>query len=133
FSIIRFAQDGGKPVPWDHSERSIIMWIHLIASCYSWSKEDIENLWPEEATAFVQEIIADEQHEREFVHSLSKVAYEYQKSSGKSRYKPLSQPAWMRFRQPIQKKHLITKVPKGLLPVGNVIYPEGTRDEEKLH
>jgi hypothetical protein len=133
FSIIQFGGGSGKPVPWDHTERSIIVWIHLIASSYGWSKEEIENLWPEEAVAFVQEIIADEQRDREFIHSLSTVAYKYQKSSKKSKYEPLKKPAWMQFRQPGQKKHLITKVHKKLLPVGNVIYPPGTEEEEKLH
>lgn len=133
FSIIRFGKESGKPVPWDHSERSIIVWIHLIASCYGWSKDQIENLWPEDAIAFVQEIVADEQREHEFIHSLSKVSYEYQKITKRYKYKPLAKPTWMRFRQPNQSKNVITKVPKGLLPVGNIIYPRGSGKEERLH
>jgi hypothetical protein len=131
FAILRFAVGSQKKVPWDNSLRSALIWTHLIASKYGWSKADIENLWPEEAIALVQEIMADEQIEREFLHALSEVAYEYNKSTKKSRYKPMPRPNWMQFGDR-RNKVLKTKLRREWLPVGNVIYPEGA-DEEKVH
>jgi len=121
FAIIRYAKGDGKPVPWDNPLRTVLIWIHLIAKTYSWTKEAIENLFPEEAVAFVQEIIADEQTAREFIHSLSDVAYEYNRTTKKSHYRPLQRPAWMALSKP---KKIRTLLRRDMLPVGNVIYPE---------
>lgn len=128
FAILKFSDDGdGLPVPWDYPERMRHYWIHLLAYAYKWSKKEVENIWPEEAYAYLQEIIAHEQHEREFIHSLSELAYQYDQATKKARYQPLPRPAWMILRDP---KSVITKLPKALMPVGNVEYPEG---EEMLH
>lgn len=129
FAILQFSMVGGRPVPWDNPLRSDILWVHLIASRYNWSKEEIEHLWPEDAIAFVQEILSDQQQENEFIHQLSEVAYEYNKSTKKSHYKPLQRPMWMTARR---KKDIITKIRRDMLPVGNVVFPEGV-DEELIH
>ncbi len=121
FALFKFADESGLPVPWEYPERMRYYWVHLIASAYHWHIERIEDLWPEDAIAFLQEIIAQEQYEREFVHSLSEVAYQFDQASKKSRYKPLLRPAWMIARDP---KQLITKLPRALMPVGNVVLPE---------
>lgn len=130
FAIIRYAVSSDKSVAWDHSLRSGLIWVHMIARAYGWTKGDIESLWPEDAIALVQEILADEQIDREFVHALSEVAYEYNKSTKKSKYRPLTRPFWMvggdRDGQPRK-----TKLRKDWLPKGNVIYPEGA--EEIVH
>ncbi len=123
FAILKFSgEDKGLPSPWEYPERMRHYWIHLLAYAYGWSKEDIENIWPEEAYAYLQEIMATEQHEREFVHSLSDIAYSYDQATKKSRYKPLARPAWMVMRDP---KSVITRLPRLLMPVGDVQYPEG--------
>jgi len=129
FSILKFpASAHGRSVPWDNPLRSIIIWIHLIAKTYSWSRDEIENLWPEEAVAYVQEIMADEQMDREFVHMLSTVAYEYNKTTKKSQYRPLARPMWMMMQK---VEDVITKLRKDFLPVGNVIYPKGIDERLK--
>lgn len=131
FAILRFSQSvGDDKVSWNHSLRSGIIWVHMIAKAYGWTKDYIENLWPEEAIALVMEILADEQVEREFFHALSEVAYEYNKSTKKSKYRPLTRPSWMVFgdRSKGVKK---TKLRKDWLPQGAVIYPEGA--EEIVH
>lgn len=130
YSIIRFAQASRRGVPWDNPLRSSIIWIHIIARAYGWSKEQIENLWPEEAVAFVQEILADDQHEREFIHSLSQVAYQYNKATKKSKYVPLTRPIWMTARR---KREVVTLLRKDLLPVGEVQYPPGVSGNLKVH
>lgn len=131
FAIIQFPTIGGRSVPWDNPLRSVLIWIHLIARAYSWSKAEIENLWPEEAVGFVQEILADQQSEREFAHSLSEVAYEYNKSTKKSRYKPLKRPVWMVMRQ--SDDRLITTFRRDMMPVGRVVYPANADEKLRPH
>lgn len=123
FAILRHATGkDAPPVPWDYDERMRYYWIHLIADAYHWSKEQIENLWPEEAIAFIQEIMATDQYEREFAHSLSEIAYHYDKGSKKSKYVPLHRPPWMVVRDP---KSLITRLHREMMPVGNVVGADG--------
>jgi len=131
FAILRFPSDSHRTVPWDNPLRSVILWIHLIASTYSWAKDQIEQLWPEEAVAYVQEILADKQEQREFFHSLSEVAYRYNKATKKSTYKPLTRPAWMVMRS--KGGDLVTVIRADMVPVGNVIYPTKAGEELRPH
>jgi hypothetical protein len=129
FALMKFqdSNDKGLPVPWEYPERLRYFWIHMIASAYHWSREAIEHLWPEDAVAFIQEILAHQHYDREFQHSLSKVSYSYDQATKRSKYQPLQKPAWMIARDP---KQLITRMPKALMPIGEVVYPE---DEEAIH
>ncbi len=122
FAILKYKTEGGLPAPWEYPERMRHFWIHILAYAYKWSKEQIENIWPEEAFAYLQEIVAHEQQEREFAHSLSEVAYQYDSGTKKSRYKPLQRPPWMILRDP---KSMIVKLPLALVPVGEIVYPKG--------
>lgn len=131
FAIIQFQSASNRKVPWDNPLRAIIIWIHLIAKSYGWSKEEIEYLWPEEAVAYVQEIMADEQTQREFMHSLSEIAYPYDKATKKARYKPLQRPAWMVLQT--DAKGIVTKLRKDMMPVGKVLYPKDADEELKPH
>jgi hypothetical protein len=132
FAIIRYAMGDGDKVPWANPLRPIMIWVHLIAKAYGWSRDAIFNLLPEEAIALVQEILADSQIDREFMHALSEISYEYNKTTKKSHYKPLQRPAWMVFgdRKGGIKK---TKLRKDWLPKGNVIYPKDAGDAEIIH
>ena len=120
-----------KMVPWDYPERAEILWIHTLANAYHWSKVDIEALWPEEAIAYLQEIYADEQYDREFVYSLSEVAYPYDKATKKSRYQPLERPGWMVRILKGQKRpsRFTAPVPESLRPSGHIIFPKVQPDE----
>jgi len=117
---------GGKPVPWDHGERDRLTWIHIIARTYHWSKKEIENLWPEEAIGLIQEILADQQLDREFMHALSEVAYVFNTQTKKSKYVPLLRPPWMVLRDIEQ---VVTLIPKKMLPVGHIVRAAG----EEIH
>lgn len=129
FAILKFpTAPHSRSVPWDNPLRAVTIWIHLIARTYSWSKDEIEHLWPEEAIAYVQEIMADEQMDREFFHMLSQVAYEYNKTTKKSQYRPLPRPMWMLMQKP---ETVITKIRKDFLPVGKVLYPDGVDERLK--
>ena len=130
FAILKYQTDSGLPAPWEYPERMRHYWVHVLAFAYKWSKEQIENIWPEEAFAYLQEIVAQDQQEREFVHSLSEVAYQYDSGTKKSRYKPLIRPAWMVMRDP---STMIMKIPTVLVPQGKIVYPEGDPVQEILH
>jgi len=114
-----------KPPAWDYRGRLRYVYVHIIATAYSWSQEQILNLWPEEAVAYIQEILVDEQFDREFDHALAEVAYSYDKATKKSKYQPLERPAWMVLgsieAQERKRKTLIGKIRKDMLPVGVVI------------
>jgi len=128
FAILKIGQGGkNSPVPWDYDDRLCYFWVHLLARSYHWTREQIEDLWPEEAIAFIQEVLAHDQYEREFAHSLSEVSYHYDKGAKTSKYVPLHRPAWMVLRDP---KTLITRMHKHMMPMGVVIYPG---QEEVVH
>jgi hypothetical protein len=130
FAIFKVGAGGrgrSLPVPWEYDDRLRYFWVHLIARSYHWNREDIERLWPEDAVAYIQEILAHDQYEHEFMHSLSEVAYQYDKASKRSKYKPLQRPAWMILRDPATLK---TRIHKVMLPVGLVIQ---AGQEEVLH
>jgi hypothetical protein len=110
-----------KTVAWDHDDREVLLWIHTIANSYKWSKSEIEELWPEEAIAYIQEILVEEQLNREFLYSLSEIAYPWDKATKKSKFRPMERPLWMVAGGGRKNDRVLKK----MLPVGNVIYPEG--------
>ena len=130
FAILKYQTDSGLPAPWEYPERMRHYWVHVLAFAYKWSKEQIENIWPEEAFAYLQEIIAQDQQDREFEHSLSEVAYQYDSGTKKSRYKPLIRPAWMVLRDP---NMMIMKIPAFLIPQGKIVYSKDDPVQEILH
>jgi hypothetical protein len=123
---------GEKQTPWHYPGRSGVQIIHLIANAYHWPRRDIENLWPEEAFAYIQEIIADEWERRSFDWSASPVAYPYDKSSKKNKFAPLPKPAWMAGLSGELHPNKLGRVPKEMIPQGNVIpSPERKKLEQK--
>ena len=117
FAIITRSSSKSKPVPWDYPERIKVLWIHMIARAYNWTKETIENLSIEDAVGFIQEIQVDEQAEREFMHSISEIAYPYDRASKKSKFVPLPKPLWMVLYKELPK----TRMAKAYLPQGLII------------
>jgi hypothetical protein len=101
--------------PWDHPDRPYLIWIHIIASTYGWPRSEIEDLWPETAAAFVQEIALDDQFEKEWEHALSPIAHPRDKR-GKDLYQPLVRPPWMAGSR-VKKQKFLRKT----LPVGTII------------
>jgi len=69
--------------------------------------------------ALIQEILTDDQLEKEFAHSLSEVAYEYSSQTKKSHKVPLDRPVWMRPKFIKAEKKI--KIPANLIPIGNTI------------
>ena len=126
FAILQYARSDLLPVPWNHPERLRISWIHILAKAYNWVKKDIENLWIEEAIGFIQEIEADEQAQRDFIHSLSEVAYPYSEATKKNKYVPLQKPLWMVHRD---VEEVMTKLDRRILPIGVIHHADGTESE----
>lgn len=117
-AILQFKTEG-TTVAWDYPQRPLIIWLHLFASAYGWTKEEVMDLWPEEAMALLQEIQADELADKEFQHMHSTLAYD-QPQEGRAVYKPLSKPNWM----VMSRKPLKMKIERSLLPIGTVFYPK---------
>ena len=67
--------------------------------------------------AYIQEILTEDQLEKEFKWSLSEIAYPYNKSTKKSEFKAMRRPYWMLADAPEIKK---IRMLKSLVPVGNV-------------
>ena len=81
--------------PYHYDSRWWATWIHEIASRYGWARDEILNLWPEEAALYLQEIQVSRYFETEDRRALSEVSYEYNKSSKKSRFREAPKPPWM--------------------------------------
>jgi hypothetical protein len=108
----------GADIPWHYDGRKPFSYIHLIASTYGWSREEILNLRVEEFFAYAQEILVDAQLADERQHRLSKMSYNYDKTAKTLTLIKLDRPIWMTPNPaPIKMK----PVPKQLMPVGNVV------------
>lgn len=103
--------------PYNYSNRRWAIWVHKIASRYNWPPGEIWNLWPEEAAAYLQEIMLSEYYEREDERALSKVSYDYDKVSQTYRFRPAPMYHWMVDNKPPPP----VRIPRRALPVGNVV------------
>lgn len=107
-----------KEPPYTYPSRAWALWVHKLASRYGWGRDDIFNLWPEEAAVYIQEIILAEYDEADERRALSEMAYKYDKGTNKSRFIPLPRPGWMVDKiEPVKK----LRIRKDMLPVGNII------------
>lgn len=107
--------DKPKEESWDYENRTWPLYSHLLAKSYGWTLEYISQLHVEEALATIQEILVEEQLDREFYYGLSEIAYVYDKNSKTSRFHPLPRPFWMRPKIKEIKKF---PIPKAMLPFG---------------
>jgi hypothetical protein len=109
-----------EPEFYDYNGRRWAVWVHRLASRYGWSRDEIFNLWPEEAAAYIQEIMISEYHEREDRRALSEVSYRYDKTTKTSRFIPTPIYSWMIDEKPPTPVRVLASV----LPVGNIIRME---------
>lgn len=114
--------------PWDYVGRKWFWWVNTLAKAYSWTISQIEDLDINDAISLLQEILVDQQMEREWQWSLSEIAYPYDSTAKKSSYKPLPKPAWMEEEKPLVINQKV-KFKKGMLPVGKII---GENDVERI-
>lgn len=118
-----------KTSDWEYKGRSWNYFSHLLADAYGWTLEYIADLDINEALGHIQEVLTEDYLDREFQHSLSEVAYIYNKSTKKSEYKPLPLPYWMR---PASKPIKRFRIRRDMLPVGYVIDSSGMADQVGL-
>ena len=109
-----------KPEFYEYSGRRWAVWVHKLASRYGWSRDQIFSLWPEEAAAYIQEIMLSEYYEREDSRALSEVSYRYDKTTKMSNFIPTPAYSWMVD----ESNPAPVRTPIRLLPVGNVIKME---------
>jgi hypothetical protein len=96
--ILAFMKEQGpksQPEPYDYEGRNWAWFVHKLASRYGWGREEIFDLYPEEAAAYLQEILISEHAEAEERYSLSELAYQYDSTTKKSHYVPYRKPPWM--------------------------------------
>lgn len=117
---------------WDYPGRTWYLYSHMLAKTYGWSLEYIGELEIENALALVQEILTDDQLEKEFLWGMSEIAYPYNKHTKESKFQPLPRPYWM---LPAPKPVPKVRIPKSLMPQGliiNVGQPNNRQDVETL-
>jgi hypothetical protein len=110
----------GQPEFYDYSGRRWAVWVHRLATRYGWSRDQIFDLWPEEAAAYIQEIMLSEYYEREDRRALSELSYRYDKATEMSNFIPTPAYSWMVD----ESNPAPVRTPVRLLPVGNVIKME---------
>lgn len=115
--ILSSTDDKAK-APWEYDGRTWYVWLHRLAKAYNWTTEYIAELDIDDALALLQEIIIDEQLQKEWEWGMSEIAYPYNQQTKKSEYKPLNRPSWMEEKKEPPKK---TKIPISMLPIGNII------------
>lgn len=105
-------------VPWDYVGRDWNYYSHLLAKTYGWELQYIAGLDVDVALAHIQEILVDEQISREFLWSMSEIAYPYNSSTKTSKFSPLPRPYFMWEEvKPIKK----VKILRSLLPSGVIV------------
>lgn len=110
---------------WDYEGRGYAMYVHIIASAYGWTQDKINNLDVDVALALVQEIITDEQLDREFLWSMSDKSYSYDYKTKVGRANPLERPYFMKTEVKPPEK---TRIPKSMMPMGNVSWARTEAD-----
>jgi len=125
FKILH-AKVSDTSVPFNYDDRMQYVWINLLASKYGWTIEYINDLDFDDAIALLQEILYNEQLDKEWDWVRSENAYVYNENTKKSDFKPLDRLEWMREIK--EAKHEIpTRIKKSMLPMG-----EGIKYEPKI-
>ena len=125
--------ESNKKDPWDYENRNWNLYAHMIAKSYGWGLDEISQLKIEQALGMIQEIITDEQLDKEFIYSLSEIAYPYNKNTKESKFQPLTRPSWMRPRVKAIRRY---PIPINSMPSGVVDYsalPIEVQPKEIIH
>lgn len=129
FPILRGSGGDTKKQPWEYEGRSWYFWFNLFAKNYGWSEDEIANLDIDDALGLYQELQIDDQMDKEWEWGLSEIAYPYDASTKKQKYKPLQRPNWM---MPMVPKQLpVVRMKKSHLPMGNIIDLQELERERK--
>jgi len=120
--VFPFMSHSHRRGPLDYEGRSLSTIVHLIASSYGWTRDQIFNLIPEEAFFYVLEILLERHEERDFQYNLSQVGYG---RDGKKM--PFPRLAWVWSERSSQSRREFFKITedeareRGIIPMGLVI------------
>jgi len=103
-----------KPPIWDYEGRQWVYWIHKLGTRYGWTRDEIFDLWPEEAAALIQEIFVSEVQEADDRRSLSRFGYKEDRQAKVLRFLPLPRPGWM--VKEVESKAV--RIRRSMLPYG---------------
>jgi len=106
---------------WDYAGRTWYLWANLLAKSYGWTLKYISELDPDDGIALLQEILTDDQLDKEWEWGMSEIAYPYNETTKKSEFKELSRPVWMQKK--VRKLPTKVKINVSMLPVGIITYP----------
>jgi hypothetical protein len=111
---------------WDYHGRTWYIWSHMLSSNYGWTLDTISAMDFEDAISLMQEILINEQLNREWEWGLSEIAYSYNPTSKESKLRKLPRPDWMEviLFKPIKKVRML----RSMMPVGAVIRMDGTHE-----
>lgn len=115
--------------PWTYDQRVWHLYSHMLAKTYGWSLEYIANLTVQDAMPKIQEILLDDQLDKEFQWQTSENSISYDQQ-GKGKFNPLDRPEWMRKRVILKtapKER--TALPANLIPQGVITYEEFTKTQ----
>lgn len=118
------SKEKGKKSAWEYEGRSWYFWLSTFAKAYGWTPEIVAGLDLDDAIGLYEEILVDDQFNKEWQWGLSEMAYPYNKSTKKQHFKPLGRPDWMVVHSNQSVKTV--KIPKSAMPVGVVINLDGT-------
>ena len=116
--ILEPYQDKKEDESWTYDNRTWHLYSHMLAKSYGWSLEYISNLTVQEALPKIQEILVEEQNNKEFLWVMSDRSAIYNESTKTYQANPLPRPNWMSRHIDIKKEVRTTKIPKNFLPVG---------------
>jgi hypothetical protein len=108
-----------KKIEWEYPGRTWYIWLHLISKEYGWDINYIENMLPDDGIALLQEILLDDQLDKEWEWSLTELAYSYDANTKTSKFIPLERPEWMRPNKVAKVEKV--KVRASELPIGIVL------------
>lgn len=120
FPLLHGTTKEETPISWDYEGRTWYMWSHLLMSKYGWTLKDTEDLYFNDGIAYIQEILIEEQLDKEWQWSLSEIAYSYNQITHKSEFKALPRPSWMVGMNKIEPPK-VARLPVSMLPQGLVM------------
>lgn len=116
--FLKFPHKEDKRLSWDYEGRNWWSFAQTFAKAFGWTLEYIANLDVVEAMHLFEEIIVEDQLDKEWQWLLSERAVKYNESTKKYEPNPLPRPNWMQDI-PMEAKKI--KIRKDFLPVGAVI------------
>jgi len=124
FPILKVKEQGEK-MAWEYPGRSWYFWANLFSTNYGWSMETIAQMDIDDALGLFQEIMIEQQLQREWEWSTTEMAFPYNATTKKSEFKPLSRPSWMQPILPPMKK---VKIRRDLMPMGKIVVLDGSKN-----